>query len=128
MRGCILLNVPGFSTAWTFRRAGEAPLTVPVKGNLFVSHSFSVRQSAEAGLGPTLLADWMTHDAFAQGTLVNLFPTYEVTATTFDTGAWLIYPEHDRLLLKTRRVIDFLVANIRGRGDLPGQKVGDTVA
>jgi len=86
-RDCIRLNVPGFSTTWTFRRPGDAPLTVAVKSNLLVSHSFSARQSAEAGLGPTLLADWMNHDAFEQGTLVNLFPDYEVTATTFDTGA-----------------------------------------
>ena len=125
---CILLNMPGFSTAWTFRKPGEEPLTVPVKGNLLVSHSFSVRQSAEAGLGPTLLADWINHDAFAQGTLVNLFPDYEVTATTFDTGAWLIYPEQDHLPLKTRGVIDFLVANIGGRDDLLKARVSDTVA
>ena len=125
---CILLNLPGFSTAWTFRKSGEAPLTVQVKGNLLVSHSFSVRQSAEAGLGPTLLADWMNHDAFEQGTLVNLFPDYEVTATTFDTGAFLIYPEQDHVPLKTRRVIDFLAANIGGRDGRARPRVGETAA
>jgi DNA-binding transcriptional LysR family regulator len=114
-RDCILINLPGFRSAWKFRKDGEEFPVVSVKGNLLVSHAFSARQSAEAGLGPTLLADWMMRDAIEAGTLVNLFPDFEVAALSFDTGAWLVYPQQDHIPLKTRRVIDFLTARLARR-------------
>jgi DNA-binding transcriptional LysR family regulator len=112
-RECVLIGLPGFNSMWKFRRNGHVE-EVPVKGSLVVSQPFAARQCAEAGLGVSLIADWMCDSVIADGTLVDLFPAYDVTATTFDTGAWLVYPTRDQLPLRTRVVIDFLTARIPG--------------
>jgi DNA-binding transcriptional LysR family regulator len=110
-RECVLIGLPGFNSMWKFRRNGHVE-EVPVKGSLVVSQPFAARQCVEAGLGVALIADWMCDGLIAEGTLVNLFPDFDVTATTFDTGAWLVYPTRDQLPLRTRAVIDFLTARI----------------
>lgn len=42
------------------------------------------------------------------GRLIDLLPDYEVTATDFDTAAWLIYPSRAYVPLKVRAFIDAL--------------------
>ena len=63
-------------------------------------------------LGPALLNDWMVDQELANGQLVDVFPRYAVTATTFDTAAWLVYPSRSYLPGKVRAMIDFLRANL----------------
>jgi len=60
------------------------------------------------GMGPALLVDWLADEALADGSLLDLFPDYAVTATNFDTAAWLLYPSRTYLPTKVRIVIDFL--------------------
>lgn len=112
-RDCILIGLPGYKSAWTFRKEGRTLPVVQVKGNLVVSHAYAARQAAAASLGPALIADWISDDAVADGDLVRLFPGYDVAAISFDTAAWLVYPARDHLPAKTRCVIDFLAKNIR---------------
>ncbi len=69
---------------------------------------------AVAGLGPALLPDWLCREELDSGTLVDLFPEYDCTATEFDTAAWLIYPGRSYLPLKLRAFIDFLRKEVRG--------------
>jgi len=59
-----------------------------------------------------LLNDWMVDQELANGQLVDVFPRYAVTATTFDTAAWLVYPSRSYLPGKVRAMIDFLRANL----------------
>ena len=80
-----------------------------------MSNPLAIRAAAYAGLGPTLLADWLVSDALETGRLVNLFPQWQVTATDFDTGAWLLYPSREYLPAKTRAVIAFLRDAIQSR-------------
>jgi len=40
--------------------------------------------------------------------LVDPFPEYAVSATNFETAAWLLYPSRTYLPTKVRIVIDFL--------------------
>ena len=54
------------------------------------------------------MADWMTDEDVRAGRLIDLFPRHQVTATNFETAAWLIYPSRSFLPLKTRVMIDFL--------------------
>jgi DNA-binding transcriptional LysR family regulator len=54
------------------------------------------------------LADWLVDNDIEQGALVGLFPQFAVTATTFDTAAWLLYPSRDYLPRKIRATIDFV--------------------
>ncbi|WP_299651834.1 LysR family transcriptional regulator [uncultured Tateyamaria sp.] len=109
---CLRMTLPDYRTEWRFRRDGEERV-VGVSGPILISNALALRQAARNGLGPALLADWMTDADVARGDLVHLFPDHDVTATTFDTGAWLLYPSRAYLPVKVRAVIDFLRAHLR---------------
>jgi len=59
-------------------------------------------------MGLALLPNWLIDDDFRDGTLVNVFPDHDVTATEFSTAAWLVYPSRAYVPLKVRMFIDFL--------------------
>ena len=101
-------TLAGFRDRWLFRDAGGDVSAVPLEGRFLVSSALALREAALAGLGPALLADWMTEDDRIAGRLVDCFPTLRATATEFDTAAWLIYPSRSFLPAKVRVVIDFL--------------------
>lgn len=103
---CVLSAVPEFRTRWLFRR-GDAIDEVLVKGALVSSNAVVLRAAAVAGLGPALLADWLIRGQLASGELIDLFPEHDVTGTTFETAAWLLYVSRDHLPRKVRRAIDF---------------------
>lgn len=113
--GCraLLLGLPEHRTGWLFRdRAGKVT-EVPVGGDIVISSVLALRAATIAGLGPALLADWMVDDDIAAGRLVRLFPDHEVTATSFETAAWLLYPSRAFLPAKVRVTIDFLRRQLR---------------
>ena len=121
-RSCLLFPLPGFRDRWLFRR-GTALEEVPVQGNLILSTALALRSAALDGLGPVLLADWHLDDDIAQGRLVDLFPHHEVTATTFDTAAWLLYPSRNYLPHKVRATIEFLRKHL-GKGRATRRPIG----
>jgi DNA-binding transcriptional LysR family regulator len=81
---------------------------VPVHGDVTILNALALRACALAGMGPVLLANWLIDEDIAQGRLVDLFPRLHVTATDFDTAAWLLYPSRIHLPNKVRVMIDFL--------------------
>lgn len=101
-------TLAGFRDRWLFRDAGGEVIAVPVDGKFLISSALGLRKAALAGLGPAMLADWMTNDDIREGRLVDCFPASQVTATEFDTAAWLIYPSRSFLPAKVRVTIDFL--------------------
>ena len=106
---CLCFDLPGFDTGWRFRIGQDSAVQeVPVTPRMKVSNALTLRDSARAGLGPALLAEWLIDEDIRSGRLVDLFPDHEVTATSFDTAAWLIYPSRSFLPRKTRVLIDFL--------------------
>ncbi len=109
---CLRMTLPDYRTEWRFRKAGEE-VSVPVSGPILISNALALRAAVRAGLGPALLADWMTDGDIGRGNLVELFPDHAVTATAFDTGAWLLYPSRAYLPAKVRAVIDFVRARLR---------------
>ncbi|WP_299771434.1 LysR family transcriptional regulator [uncultured Tateyamaria sp.] len=109
---CLRMTLPDYRTEWRFRK-NQTETIVGVTGPILISNALALRTAARNGLGPALLANWMTETDLAQGTLVDLFPDHDVTATTFDTGAWLLYPSRTYLPTKVRAVIDFLRARLR---------------
>lgn len=109
---CLLLALPAFRTRWIFRR-GDHSEDVPVSGQFVISNPLALRQAVVNGLGPALLADWLIADDLSAGRLVDLFPDHDVTATTFDTAAWLLYPSRDYLPRKTRNAISFFRKALR---------------
>ena len=90
---------------------------MPVKGSIQVSGALALRTLALAGMGPSLLADWLVDGDIANGRLVDLFPHHRVAATSFETAVWLIYPSRAYLPQKVRAMIDFL------RGAVPRRTV-----
>jgi DNA-binding transcriptional LysR family regulator len=65
-------------------------------------------------MGLALLPNWLIGDDLRDGALVNVFPSYDVTATEFSTAAWLVYPSRAYVPLKVRVFIDFLKQSISG--------------
>ena len=113
-RDCILLGLPKFNSLWKFRGSKGQVTEVAVNGNLIVSHPYAAAQAAAAGLGPALLADWISADLVASGELVDLFPKIRATATDFDTAAWLVYPSRRYIPARVRLLIDFMVERLGG--------------
>ncbi len=115
--GCLLFSFPEFRTRWLFR-TGDAMEEVAVHPSLLVTNALVLRAAAIAGHGPAMLADWLIGEDIASGRLVALFPDRDVTATSFDTAAWLLYPSRVHMPARVRAVIDFL------RRELPSGAVG----
>jgi DNA-binding transcriptional LysR family regulator len=72
-------------------RTGQKSREIPVSGDITLSPDGAPLGAALAGLGVTLLPNYLT-------------------APEIDTGAWLIYPSRSVLPAKTRAMIDFLSA------------------
>jgi len=113
---CVLFTLPEFSSRWLFRDSRGAVTEIPVKGDIFISNALALRECALAGLGPALLPNWLIDDDIAGRRLINLFPAYRVTATTFDTAAFVVYPNRAFLPNKIRLTIDFLRRQLKQSG------------
>lgn len=100
--------LPDFDRRWLFRDPQGTLTEVPVHGDITISNALALRAAAIQGLGPTLLGDRMIQAQLSDGTLVDLFPDHDVTATTFDPGIWALYPSRSYLPTKTRVTLDFL--------------------
>ena len=105
---CLLMPLRGYRTRWIFKDKQGKQRTVPVDGRIIVSNAMALRTCTLAGLGPVLLGNWLIDDDIASGALIDLFPDFRVTATDFETAAWLLYPSRSYLPQKVRAFIDFL--------------------
>ena len=112
-RPCLLFALPGYRSRWIFRDHAGRQSEVPIEGRFVISSALALRDCALNGLGPALLADWLIDGDIAAGKLVDLFPEHQVTATDFETAAWLLYPSRAYLPLKVRAFIDFLRETLR---------------
>ncbi len=111
---CLLFPLAGFRSRWIFKdRSGELS-EVSVHGRTLISSAIALQQCAIAGMGLALLPDWLIDEDLQAGTLINVFPDYDVTATDFSTAAWLVYPSRAYVPLKVRVLIDFLKNCILG--------------
>lgn len=114
---CLSFALPEFRTRWLFRDSAGTVSEVPIDGDVVISSALALRECALAGMGPTLLANWLIDDDLAQGRLVDPFPEYHVTATNFETAVWLLYPSRSYLPNKVRVMIDFLKQNLGRASD-----------
>lgn len=105
---CVVFNLPSYRSRWQFvnKRAQLTEVNIPAR--LSVSNALALRECLRLGMGPGLIANWLVEKELDDGTLVDVFPKYRVTATDFDTGAWLLYPSRSYLPSKTRAMINFL--------------------
>lgn len=109
----LLFPFKPFRTRWLFRDDHGDVTEVPVSGDIVISPAGAILEAARMGLGLALLPNYLTDNDFASGRLCHVLPNFQVTATSFDTGAWLVYPSRSYLPAKTRAMIDFLRANLK---------------
>ncbi|MDJ1181573.1 LysR family transcriptional regulator [Roseofilum casamattae] len=105
---CLLFPLPGFRSKWRFRDASTTEWEVFVRGKTIISNAIALQQCALAGMGLALLPSWLIAEDLQQQKLINLFPDYAITATEFNTAAWLVYPSRAYIPLKVRVFIEFL--------------------
>lgn len=112
-RKCVVFDLPGFRDRWLFRDKSGEVTEVPIASDLRLSSALAIRQCVLDGLGPTLIGHWNVDSDLADGLLIDLFPEYSVTATDFETAAWIIYPSRSYLPAKVRAFIDFIRERLR---------------
>jgi DNA-binding transcriptional LysR family regulator len=105
---CLLFPLAGFRSRWRFKNRDREETEVFVQGHTIISNAIALQQCAISGMGLALLPNWLIEDDLQDGRLVNVFPSYDVTATEFGTAAWLVYPSRAYVPLKVRVFIDFL--------------------
>lgn len=110
---CLVFLMGSHRSRWRFQRARGKITEVAVHGRCVISNALALRECAVAGMGPVLLPRWAVARELERGALVDLFPGHQVTATDFDSAAWLLYPSRAYLPLKVRVFVDFLAARFR---------------
>ncbi len=102
------MDLDAYRERWHFRKESGEQVSVRLSPRLLTSSALTLRDAALAGLGPALLADWLVADGLSEGTLVDLFPEWEVSAGNFDAGLWMLYPSRKFVPRRTRVAIDYL--------------------
>ena len=109
---CLLFPLPGFRSRWLFKGSNGAVETVLVRGNTIISSAIALKQCTLAGMGLALLPNWLIKSELESGFLVKVLNDYKVTATDFNTSAWLVCPSRVYIPLKVSLFIDFLKQKI----------------
>ncbi len=104
----IAFPFPGYRSLWKFRSGEGALEEIEIEPALIVSNALVLRRAALEGLGIALLSDWTIRDDLAAGRLLEVLKGFEITATDFDTAAWILYPSRSYVPAKTRCFIDYL--------------------
>ena len=104
---CLLFPLPGFRSCWIFQNS-QGTLKIAVKGRTIISNAIALQECAIAAMGLALLPQWLIEQDLAAKRLIKILPNYQVTATDFDTSAWLVYPSRSYVPLKVKVLIDFL--------------------
>lgn len=105
---CLLYLRHNYSKEWHFRH-GDESFSIPVSGRLRTPDSAVLMAASKQGLGLVLLQDWMVQKSIEQGLLQAVLTDYEAFPTEQYTSLYVVYPHRQRVPLKVRVFIDFLV-------------------
>ena len=112
---CLSFLLPGFAMTWKFRKLNQTKVReYPVGGNLKISNPLALRQAVLNDHGIALLPEFIIDRDLQQGSLVNLFPEFEITATEFNPKVWIVYPSRIYLPTRTRVFLDFVKSRSKG--------------
>lgn len=110
---CLVFPMPGYSTDWLFRdRLGQVTAIKP-RGRLQLTNAMAHKQCALNHMGITMCSLWSVWQEIRDGSLVQLFTSYEIAMADFDNAVWLVYPSRKYLPLKVRVFIDFMKEKFR---------------
>lgn len=98
--------------SWYYRMPGGSK-ELRVTGNLAVNDAHMVHQAVVAGLGIGLLPAWIVADDLAEGRVIRILASLEMTQTVFDHGLYAAFRRSDLILPRIRVFIDFLVDTFR---------------
>jgi DNA-binding transcriptional LysR family regulator len=105
---CLLFPHEGYGPRWKFRdRRGKVREFEP-KSRVVAADGLVLRRLAADGEGFALLPRWLCAEELAAGSLVDVFPAYDVTATEFDAAVSLLYASRSYLPLKVRVFVSFM--------------------
>jgi len=110
---CLAFPFEGFGSRWSFRDARRKLTHVDLEPIVVVPEGLVLRSLALRGAGLTLLPRWLVAEPLHEGTLVDVFPRYDVTATVHDAAVWLVFPSRQYLPLKVRTFVDFVKNEFR---------------
>lgn len=111
---CLSFLIPGFSSSWKFRKSPTEKIAeYPIAGNLKVSNALALKISAVSGHGIALLPKMLIEQELANGTLINIFPDYETTASSFGSHIWMIYPSKKYLPKRTKLLLSFIRSRLK---------------
>ncbi len=113
LQNCLTLDITNFRKQWHFRDGSGKITSVKINSDITISSSLAVLDCVLAGMGPAMLPDWLVGTMLKEGRLVDLFPAHRVTATDFETGAWLVYPSRQFLPRRVRVAIDFFKEHLQ---------------
>lgn len=112
---CLMLYLTGFNPdSWKFTDAAGNKTEVRLTPKLRTSNAMALKQCTLAHMGITLQATWMVGKELKNGSLVDLFPGYQVTAALGGTAAaWALTASRQYMPQKNRLFIDFLKQEFR---------------
>jgi DNA-binding transcriptional LysR family regulator len=106
---CLSFSMLGFRERWLFAPVGGGEsIEVAVRPRVVATNVQLLRESALAGVGPALLSSWLIDEDLAAGTLVDLFPSYQVGTANSPGTMWAVYPSRSHVPAKVRVFIEFL--------------------
>jgi len=105
---CLLFPRSGHNFNWTFKCQNKIE-EISVQGKHLLTQSSAIKQCTVAGMGLSLLPDWLVEKEIRHGQLTKLFRDFEVTATDFNGAVWMIYPSREYLPAKVKLFCDFLL-------------------
>ena len=104
---CLSFLFPKFNLSWKFQKTNSTQ-EIFFNSKISMTSALSLIELAKKGEGLALLPDVLIKEELEKKKLINLFPSYKVTATEFGTGIYLVYPSRDYLPLKTRALLDYI--------------------
>jgi DNA-binding transcriptional LysR family regulator len=106
---CLIFPRGEYKSSWLFKREHKIQ-KISITGKHLITQSSATKKCTLAGMGISLLPDWLIQTEIEKGTLVRLFKNYQVSATDFNGAVWMLYPSKNYLPVKVRLFSDFLMA------------------
>ena len=113
---CLLFPRTGYNFNWRFRTLDGKLLEIPIQGKVLINQSLAIKKCLLAGMGISLIPDWLVSNEVHSGQLIRLFSDYAVTATDFNGAVWLLYPSRDYLPLKVKVFNQFMLEQMHQNG------------
>jgi len=104
---CLHYNLISEREEWSFR-GDDSERTLAIRGRFCSNNGDVLAQAAVAGLGITLLPDFIVEDDLAQGRLVKVLEDYERAPFTL----FALYPSRQHVPAKTRAFLEYLLEQL----------------